>query len=94
MYLHRMGLDGVELVMEIEHAFDIRLPNDAWTEARTIGAVADVVHDHLSRFRRSFHPIERAEIVDRVRALTAKQFDVPLESLAENTNFVRDLGMD
>ena len=43
-----MGLDTVELVMDVEDAFDIRLPDDECCRMRTVGQLADCVLDHLA----------------------------------------------
>ena len=38
-----MGLDSVEIIMEIEEAFDIRIPDDEATKIRTVGELYDFV---------------------------------------------------
>jgi acyl carrier protein len=42
-----MGLDGIELVMEIEKAFDIRIPDEEAEKIRTVGDMYNAVWKHL-----------------------------------------------
>ncbi len=42
------SLDVVELVMTLEEAFDIEVPDDAVEEMRTIGDVQRFVESHVS----------------------------------------------
>jgi acyl carrier protein len=42
------SLDVVELVMTLEEAFDIEVPDDAVEELRTIGDVQRFVESHVS----------------------------------------------
>jgi len=42
-----MGLDGVELIMEIEKAFDIRIPDQEAEKILTVGDMYDSVWTHL-----------------------------------------------
>ncbi len=42
------SLDVVELVMALEEAFDIEVPDDAVEEMRTIGDVQRFVESHVS----------------------------------------------
>jgi acyl carrier protein len=42
-----MGLDGVELVMEIEKAFDIRIPDEEAEKILTVGDMYNSVWNHL-----------------------------------------------
>jgi acyl carrier protein len=42
------SLDVVELVMALEEAFDIEIPDDAVEEMRTIGDVQRFVESHVS----------------------------------------------
>lgn len=44
-----MGLDSIELVMEVEKAFDIRIPDQEAEKIRTVKDLYDVVWNHLSR---------------------------------------------
>lgn len=45
-----MGLDGVELVMEIEDRYGIRLPDKACGEVRTVADVAALIVAHLPKY--------------------------------------------
>ena len=42
------SLDVVELVMALEEAFDIEIPDDAVEEMRTIGDIQRFVESHVS----------------------------------------------
>jgi acyl carrier protein len=47
-----MGLDAVELVMEVEETFDVRIPDDAASEIRTPGQLLELV----AELRRGRYP--------------------------------------
>ncbi len=44
-----MGLEGVELVMNVEEAFGIRISDQDASEVRTVGQCCDLIERILSR---------------------------------------------
>lgn len=59
---------------------------------KSIATVGDLVHATMPTLPAG-NPTESA-VQFEVRRLTAEYFGVPIESITEHTNFVRDLGMD
>jgi len=88
-----MGLDGVELIMDVEKRFDIRLTDEEVGNIRTVGELTDLVCSHLNRYHRSFHPLDPQAVLDEIRELTSEQLGVALDRVRPESNFVRDLGM-
>ena len=63
----KMGLDGVELVMALEEAFGIAIPNSRVADCRTPGMMADVIwsmvgqtDDDACRSQQAFYLLRRA----------------------------------
>ncbi len=50
-----MGLDGVELVMEVEGEFGIRISDEAAGQIATVGQLADLVWSEVRGRRAAFH---------------------------------------
>ena len=44
-----MGIDIVELVIEVEEAFDVKIPNDDYAELRTAGDLHDYIVTRMDR---------------------------------------------
>jgi acyl carrier protein len=86
-----MGLDSVELVMEVEDAFAIEIPNAAAEAIQTIGDMTNYVTTRLAVEGR---PLAREVVFERVCAITCEQVGVKRDQLTESTSFVNDLGMD
>lgn len=85
-----MGLETVELVMMVEEAFGIAIPDQAAEKLQTVGDMTDWVSDHL---RTEGRPIERSEVRARVVAIV-RTFVGETTPLHDNTAFVSDLGME
>jgi acyl carrier protein len=86
-----MGLDSVELVMEFEAEFDIRIPDEAAAKMVSIGDVTDWIHAHLISLGR---PRPRPDVFERVCVVTCEQCGTTRAVLTESTEFIRDLGID
>lgn len=52
-----MGMDGVEIIMEIEDRFGIEIPDEEWPEVATMRGLQRLVESHLDRGRR-LQPVE------------------------------------
>lgn len=85
-----MGLDSVELVMEIEDCFEIDLSGAAAATGVTIGDLADLVHAQLAAEGR---PREREAVLAMVMVITCDQLGTTLDGLTEQTRFIEDLGL-
>jgi acyl carrier protein len=84
-----MGLDLVEIVLEAEEEFDIRLDHD---EVPLL--VSELLAPTIAAIRRQ-HPdslLSDDEIWQRLRRMVSDQLDVPLEQVTKTANFVTDLG--
>jgi acyl carrier protein len=51
-----MGLDGVELVMEVEDHFGITIQDTTAERIRTVGDLVSLIHDRVSTAQRSYCP--------------------------------------
>ncbi len=51
--LNADSLDTVELVMELEDAFDMNIPDEEAEKIQTVGQAIDYIVDHLSKQQQS-----------------------------------------
>ena len=85
-----MGLQLVELVMDVEEEFEIVISNDAASRVDTVGNLTDLVVDLL---RADGRPLPRPEVRARIVAIV-RQFVGEQAQLDDSVSFVRDLGLD
>jgi acyl carrier protein len=86
-----MGLDTVELVMEVEEEFSIDIPNELASTLTTVGKLHCFVVAELHRRDR---PRPSKEVFEQLRELIVTQIGVRPEQVVANASFVDDLGMD
>jgi hypothetical protein len=94
-----MGLDIVEMIMEVEEKFGIDIPDTDAAELRTIGSLYAYVRDHAPDLPRLTTPAAAnlaptadpvwQRVVDIVERATGQRGD----RLPPNTRFIEDLGM-
>jgi acyl carrier protein len=86
-----MGLDTVELVIRVEKAFDIEIPDADAATLVTVGDLQAYVGGVLRRQGR----IESADSVDaQLRDIICDQLGVEPEDVVPSARFVDDLGAD
>ncbi len=81
-----MGLDTVEIVMEVEAAFGLRIPDEDAAKVVTVGDLARLV----ARLARS----NEGAVFPQIREIVSKQLGIPLERIIPKAEFLRDLGAD
>lgn len=98
-----MGLDSVELMLEVEDEFKIRLSDPECEGVRTVADLVALVMAHLPRsagagLTAGAAAVERAAgeraVLERVRWLTARQLGIPIERVEAESRFVEDLEID
>ena len=87
-----MGLDTVELVLAVEEAFDIQIPNTIAEKLLTVGELHEFVIAELIRCGRA--KVDRNEVYDILRNLICSQFGVRPEEVIPTARFVEDLRAD
>lgn len=87
-----MGLEQVELVLDIEEAFGIKIGNDDdyGQRASTVGDFYDVVLRHVRQLSR---PPSDAEVWRQVVACSVRHgYGLTADQVSRDTRFVADLG--
>lgn len=81
-----VGLDSVELVMEIQGEFDLRIPDEDAEQLTTAGAIFDYV---AARVELAPEVVER-----RVRKIISQCLGVATEEIRRESRIAEDLGAD
>ena len=93
-----MSLDTIDLVLELESRFDVKLSDEQCGKVRTVGDVARLVQAERQRPRSKMSlavsPImEERQLVEIVREIVAKHVHLPIETVQSNSRFLEDLGV-
>lgn len=78
-----MGLDSVELVMEVEKAFDIRIPDEQAEKMITVGAMHDWVWNNIEKKQKD--KCASQALFYKLRKYCTESFDLPNYSFAPGT---------
>ena len=86
-----MGLDTVELVMQVEKTFAITIPDHQAEKMVTVGDMHDFV-------MRATHADGRAldadQVWDQITEILAEDYGVPRAKITREAAVIRDLGLD
>jgi acyl carrier protein len=85
-----MGLDTVELIVEIEKSFNISIPDEKAGRIVTVGQLADYVYLN----QKPGYKVEKEEVDDIVIHLLSTLVGLPKEEIELHHSFTNDLGMD
>lgn len=85
-----MGLDTVELIVEIEKSFDISIPDEVAERISTVGQLAHYIYEN----QKPGYKIEKKEIDDIVIHVLSTLVGLPKEEIQLHHSFTNDLGMD
>jgi acyl carrier protein len=86
-----VGLESVELVLAIEDAFKIEIPDRV---APDLGTVGDMHRYILEQLRSRGERVVETEIWNKLRDLIVDQIGVRPEEVIPTASFIEDLGMD
>lgn len=86
-----MGLDAAELVLSLEEAFDLSIPDEDAEDLVTVGAVQDYI---FSQTRERPIPPTGDEIFERLKMVISDSLSVKPDQINRNSRFVEDFGMD
>ncbi len=86
-----MGLDSVELVIDIEEKFQIRISDDEAESIQTAGDLFHIVRLKLAASGRDYDP---GGTWDRVVRIIHDNIGAPLDKIRPESRLVEDLGMD
>ncbi len=86
-----MGLDSVELVMAVEQAFDIEIPNHSAQNITTVGALHFFV---MYTLKQSGREQDTDAVFERLRGIICERLSVKPVQVVPAARFVQDLGMD
>lgn len=89
-----MGLDGVELVLECEEAFGIKIPDADASATMTVGELQALCMRLIEVARGTpLGNAERFNISETVRVIVSEQLGVKMDRVVPEARFVEDLGL-
>jgi acyl carrier protein len=86
-----VGLDTVELVMAVEEAFQLEIPDAAAEKMFTVGDMHTFLVAELRRLSRE---CDKREVFERMRAIIVQQLGVSPDEVIPTARFVKDLRAD
>ena len=89
-----MGLDLVELVMELERTFDISLPIERVEQFRTVGQLFDLVCEQLTVRDPLISHAYVGPLWEQYLDIMEESLGVTRDQLKPDVHFVMDLGID
>jgi hypothetical protein len=84
-----MGLDLVELIMEIEDEFDLEAPDNEVEKIRTVGQLIRCVVKHRNKREGEFE--DDRKVAERVRFMISRQLGIPANQLRDDMDLFRNL---
>ena len=92
-----MGMDTVELIVDIEKTFNIDIPNAEASSIATVKNLQDCTWKHVlekSQTDLSYSKYSREKVDVIINTLLADRSGLPLEDITPNKSITRDLGLD
>lgn len=86
-----MGLDAVELVMEIESEFHIEIPNKVAVKIRVVGEMHDYI---VQALRLRGETPDEGQVWERLTAVIVRRLGVRPDQVTRSAEFVKDLHLD
>lgn len=86
-----MGLDSVELIMEIEDEFQVSIPD---AEAENLAVLGDLREHIVRALRDRDPPVTEAEVWQRLHSLLVESFGVNPTKIVPTAHIVADLGIN
>lgn len=83
-----MGLDSVELILALEEAFGLKIPNEHAAQLVTVGAIHTYIRDNAPGA--TSHP----DLWNAVLDVMERELGVERARLVPDAHLVRDLGVD
>lgn len=90
-----VGLEHIELMLDVERAFDIEIPDEAMNQVRTAGEFYDVVAQVIraQRVHMFDEPDFEDELWDAIRHFATRNgYSSEPDRVMRDTRFVEDLG--
>jgi hypothetical protein len=81
-----MGLDIVDLMMEVEAQFGLKLSGSEYSKVRTVSDLVEIVMDRAPES-------DRRALLEAIRAMSARIAGMPVEQVHAESDLVQDLGL-
>ena len=85
-----MGLESVELVMQLEEKLGIDIPDDDVFKFRTVGDIANYINSKV--YDDEFNGKEKA--FKLVKSILMDSFNIPEDEIKEDADLFDDIGLD
>jgi acyl carrier protein len=88
-----MGLNSVEIVMEVENEFGISIPDADVAYDMRVGELADYISRRV-REAGNLKGLSKADVLLSVRQLISEQMGMPMDEITPEKRFQADLHID
>jgi acyl carrier protein len=89
-----MGLDQVEMIMDIEDAFELQFSDGEAQAVKTVGDLVHLVQTKVAERRHLVKTWSAPEIAHRVREIISRNTGVKIDKLHDDARFSEDLGIE
>ena len=86
-----MGLDTVELVMDVEEKFDIEISDRDASKIETVGQLYDTV---LAKLTEKHASVDREQVWEQLRMIFVDEFGLRTAQVVPEARITKDLGLD
>lgn len=87
-----MGLDSVELIMDIEKEFDLTIPDEVAAKMNTVGDLHGYLCAEMKRLGRTGWG--SVFVLERMTEIICRNLGIKPERVVPTARFVDDLGVD
>jgi acyl carrier protein len=89
----QMGLDAIEILMEVEKDFGVRIPDGESETLHTMGRLRDSIVAHLLSDNDRLQSRLSALVFHHLQTIVAGQMGLKKSRIKPESNFVEDLGV-
>ncbi len=88
-----MGLDAIEILLEVDRDFGIKIPDDESENLLTMADLRDSIVKHLLADQANLEAHLPRLVFEHLRTIVSEQMGIKRAKIHPDSNFVEDLGV-